>query len=157
MFVGAPLQNIPSMRTMATSSLTTNVYGTLDNRTQTSVSQGQMSLTFVQSSPTGSPPCTIPSSAPAPAPQAAENGSPSRNTHSNSPSRVHQSPTRPVPNPHSPPHNLPSPPRTSSSSASVNDTRGSRVMEQSRKNVVEMERKTPHRKSNKLPDNPRGQ
>nr|Q148B6.1 RecName: Full=Speriolin; AltName: Full=Spermatogenesis and centriole-associated protein 1; AltName: Full=Spermatogenic cell-specific Cdc20-binding protein [Mus musculus]AAI18510.1 Spermatogenesis and centriole associated 1 [Mus musculus] len=37
----------------------------------------------------------------------------------------------------------------------VNDTRGSRVMEQSRKNVVEMERKTPHRKSNKLPDNPR--
>ncbi|XP_021072877.1 LOW QUALITY PROTEIN: speriolin [Mus pahari] len=155
MFVGAPLLTTPSMSTMATSSPTTNVYATLDTRTQTDVSQEQMPPTFVQSSPTGSPSLTVPSSAPAPAPQAAENGSPSRNTHTTSPSRVHQSPTRPVPNPHSPPCNLPSLPRTSSSSASVNDTRGSRVTEQSRKNVLEMERKTPHRKSNKLPDSPR--
>nr|XP_034373048.1 speriolin isoform X1 [Arvicanthis niloticus] len=152
-FAGAPLQTTTPRSIMARSSPTANV--TLDTRTQTGVSQGQMPLTSVQSSPTGSPPCTVPNSAPAPAPQAVENGSPSRNSHSNSPSRVHQSPTRPVPNPHSPPRNHPSPPRTSSSSASVNDTRGPRVTEQSRKNVLEMERKMPHRKSNKLPDSPR--
>lgn len=68
------------------------------------------------------------------------------------PSRVHQFPTRPVLNPHSPPHNLPFPPCTSSSSASVNDARGSRVAEQSRKNAPETERKATSRKSNKLPD-----
>ncbi|XP_038935170.1 speriolin isoform X2 [Rattus norvegicus] len=66
--------------------------------------------------------------------------------------RVHQFPTRPVLNPHSPPHNLPFPPCTSSSSASVNDARGSRVAEQSRKNAPETERKATSRKSNKLPD-----
>ncbi|XP_031203032.1 speriolin isoform X8 [Mastomys coucha] len=37
----------------------------------------------------------------------------------------------------------------------VNDTRGSRVAEQSRKNVQEMERKMPNRKCNKLSDSPR--
>ncbi|XP_034373049.1 speriolin isoform X1 [Arvicanthis niloticus] len=41
------------------------------------------------------------------------------------------------------------------STSKVNDTRGPRVTEQSRKNVLEMERKMPHRKSNKLPDSPR--
>ncbi|GAB1299488.1 Speriolin [Apodemus speciosus] len=37
----------------------------------------------------------------------------------------------------------------------VNDTRSSRMTEQSRKNVLETERKMPQRKSNKLPDSPR--
>ncbi|XP_052017406.1 LOW QUALITY PROTEIN: speriolin [Apodemus sylvaticus] len=154
-FVGAPLQTTTSMSVMATSSPTANVNATLATRTQTGVSQEQMPPYSCPSSPTGSPPCTVSNSAPAPVPQAAENGSPSRNSHSNSPSRVHQSPNPPVPNHHSPPHNLPSLPRTSSSSASVNDTRGSRMTEQSRKNVLEMERKTPQRKSNKLSDSPR--
>ncbi|CAH6791068.1 Spatc1 [Phodopus roborovskii] len=37
----------------------------------------------------------------------------------------------------------------------VNDTRGSRTMDQSRKSVLEMERKIAHRKSNKFSDSPR--
>ncbi|KAH0518860.1 Speriolin [Microtus ochrogaster] len=37
----------------------------------------------------------------------------------------------------------------------VNDTRGARTVEQSRKGVLEMERKMSHRKSSKFPDTPR--
>ncbi|XP_059103079.1 speriolin isoform X4 [Peromyscus eremicus] len=37
----------------------------------------------------------------------------------------------------------------------VNDTRGSRAVEQSRKSILEIERKMAHRKSNKFPDSPR--
>ncbi|XP_051045156.1 speriolin isoform X3 [Phodopus roborovskii] len=155
MFVGAPLQNSTPMSTMATSSPTANFYATSDTRTQTGVLQGQITLTSVPNSPTGSPACTAPNSAPTPAPQSSGNYSPSKNSHSNSTTRVHQSPTRPVPSPHSPPHNPHSPPRTSSSPASVNDTRGSRTMDQSRKSVLEMERKIAHRKSNKFSDSPR--
>ncbi|XP_059103076.1 speriolin isoform X2 [Peromyscus eremicus] len=151
MFVGAPLQTSTPMSTMATSSPTTNFYAATDTRTQTGVLQGQITLTSVPNSPTGSPACTVPNSSPTPAPQGAGNYSPSRT----SPTRVHQSPTRPVPNPHSPPRNPHSPPRTSSSPASVNDTRGSRAVEQSRKSILEIERKMAHRKSNKFPDSPR--
>ncbi|XP_005354156.1 speriolin [Microtus ochrogaster] len=155
MFVGAPLQTSTPMNTMATSSTTTNFYATSDTRTQTGVLQGQMTLASLPNSPTGSPTCTVPNSVPTPAPQGTGNYSPSRNSHSNSTTRVHQSPTRPVPNPHSPPRNPHSPPRTSSSPASVNDTRGARTVEQSRKSVLEMERKMSHRKSSKFPDTPR--
>ncbi|XP_057648647.1 speriolin [Chionomys nivalis] len=155
MFVGAPLQTSTPMNTMATSSTTTNFYATSDTRTQTGVLQGQMTLASLPNSPTGSPTCTVPNSVPTPAPQGTGNYSPSRNSHSNSTTRVHQSPTRPVPNPHSPPRNPHSPPRTSSSPASVNDTRGARTVEQSRKSVLEMERKMSHRKSSKFPDAPR--
>ncbi|CAO2601944.1 SPATC1 [Lemmus lemmus] len=157
MFVGAPLQTSTPMNTMATSSLATNFYATSDTRIQTGVLQGQMTHASLPNSPIGSPTCTVPNSVPTPAPQGAGNYSPSRNSHSNSTTRVHQSPTRPVPNPHSPPRNLHSPPRTSSSPASVNDTRGARTMEQSRKSVLEMERKMSHRKSSKFLDSPRGQ
>lgn len=155
MFVGAPLQTSTPMNTMATSSTTTNFYATSDTRTQTGVLQGQMTLASLPNSPTDSPTCTVPNSVPTPAPQGTGNYSPSRNSHSNSTTRVHQSPTRPVPNPHSPPRNPHSPPRTSSSPASVNDTRGARTLEQSRKSVLEMERKMSHRKSSKFPDTPR--
>lgn len=157
MFVGAPLQTSTPMNTMATSSTTTNFYATSDTRTQTGVLQGQMTLASLPNSPTDSPACTVPNSVPTPAPQGTGNYSPSRNSHSNSTTRVHQSPTRPVPNPHSPPRNPHSPPRASSSPASVNDTRGARTVEQSRKSVLEMERKMSHRKSSKFPDTPRGQ
>ncbi|XP_042120842.1 speriolin isoform X3 [Peromyscus maniculatus bairdii] len=151
MFVGAPLQTSTPMSTMATSGPTTNFYAATDTRTQTGVLQGQITLTSVPNSPTGSPACTVPNSSPTPAPQGAGNYSPSRN----SPTRAHQSPTRPVPNPHSPPRNPHSPPRTSSSPASVNDTRGSRAVEQSRKSILEIERKMAHRKCNKFPDSSR--
>ncbi|XP_003507675.1 speriolin [Cricetulus griseus] len=152
MFVGAPLQ---TSTPMATSSPTTNFYATSDTRIQTGVLQGQMTLTSVPNSPTASSACTVSNSTPTPAPQSAGNYSPSKNSHSNSTTRVHQSPTRPVPTPHSPPRNPQSPPRTSSSPASVNETRGSRTMEQSRKSVLEMERKMAHRKANKFPDSSR--
>ncbi|XP_040592404.1 speriolin isoform X2 [Mesocricetus auratus] len=155
MFVGPPLQTSTPMSTTVTSGPTTNFYATSDTRTQTGVLQGQMALTSVPNSPTGSLASTAPNPAPTPVPQSAGNYSPSKNSHSNSTTRVHQSPTRPVPNPHSPPRNPHSPPRTSSSPASVNDTRGSRTMEQSRKSVLEVERKMAHRKSNKFTDSPR--
>uniref|UniRef100_A0A8C9Q058 Spermatogenesis and centriole associated 1 n=1 Tax=Spermophilus dauricus TaxID=99837 RepID=A0A8C9Q058_SPEDA len=66
------------------------------------------------------------------------------------------SPSRPLPVPHSPPRNPQSSPRTSSSPASVNDTRGySRTTEPSRKGLLELERKMAHRKISKFPDSTR--
>ncbi|XP_040847500.1 speriolin [Ochotona curzoniae] len=60
------------------------------------------------------------------------------------------------PGPHSTPRNSqPSPPRTVSSPASVSDTRGSRSSEASRKSVLELDRKTTHRKSSKFPESSR--
>ncbi|XP_051015286.1 speriolin [Acomys russatus] len=155
MFVCAPLQTTTPMSTMATPNPTANFYVTSDLRTQTGVSQGQMTLTSVPSSPTVSPACTASNSAATPTPQAAGNYSTSRSAQCNSPTKVHQSPTRPVPNSNSPPRNPHSPPRTSSSPASINETRGSRTLEQSRKSILEMERKMSHRKSSKLSDSPR--
>ncbi|XP_055482491.1 speriolin [Psammomys obesus] len=150
MFMGASLQTSNPTNTMATPNATA-YFANLDTRTQT-ISQGQMILNSVPSSPIGSP---APNATPIPMAQAPGNYSPLRATRSNSPSRVHQSPTRPVPNPHSSPRNPHSPARTPSSLASVNDIRGSRTSEQSRKSILEIERKMAHRKSSKFPDCPR--
>ncbi|XP_048658288.1 speriolin [Marmota marmota marmota] len=149
-FVGAPLQTSTPVGIMAMPGPTTALYGTADARIQPGVPQGQMVPASIPTSPTASPAGTVP----APTPQAATNCTPSGTIPT--PPRVQQSPSRPLPVPHSPPRNPQSSPRTSSSPASVNDTRGySRTTEPSRKGLLELERKMAHRKTSKFPDSTR--
>ncbi|XP_076692441.2 speriolin [Callospermophilus lateralis] len=149
-FVGAPLQTSTPMGIMAMPGPTTAFYGTADARIQPGVPQGQMVPASIPTSPTASPAGTVP----APTPQAATNCTPSGTVPT--PPRVQHSPSRPLPVPHSPPRNPQSSPRTSSSPASVNDTRGySRTTEPSRKGLLELERKMAHRKTSKFPDSTR--
>ncbi|XP_008569902.1 PREDICTED: speriolin [Galeopterus variegatus] len=147
-FMGAPLQTSTPLGTTGMPGPTTAFFNTSDARTQPSAPQGQ---TVPASSP-----ATVLASTPTPAPQAATNYTPSSNTHiTQAPSRVQHSTTRTLPAPPSPPHNPQSPPRTSSSPASVNDTRGPRTTEMPRKSNLELERKLTHRKTSKFPNNPR--
>ncbi|KAG3273410.1 spermatogenesis and centriole associated 1 [Ictidomys tridecemlineatus] len=149
-FVGAPLQTSTPVGIMAMPGPTTALYGTADARIQPGVPQGQMVPASIPTSPTASPAGTVP----APTPQAANNCTPSGTIPT--PPRVQPSPSRPLPVPHSPPRNPQSSPRTSSSPASVNDTRGySRTTEPSRKGLLELERKMAHRKTSKFPDSTR--
>ncbi|XP_016072072.1 PREDICTED: speriolin [Miniopterus natalensis] len=156
-FVGGPIQtSTPAGTVGRPSSITAFSYSTSDARTQPGAHQGQAAPAPVPTTPTASPTIPVLPSAPGPAPQAANNYSPSGTTHIvHSPTRANHSPTRPSPTPHSPPRNPHSPPRTSSSPASVNDIRGPRGPEISRKSILDLERKLAHRKTNKFPDSPR--
>ncbi|XP_046305110.1 speriolin [Marmota monax] len=149
-FVGAPLQTSTPVGIMAMPGPTTALHGTADARIQPGVPQGQMVPASIPTSPAASPAGTVP----APTPQAATNCTPSGTIPT--PPRVQHSPSRPLPVPHSPPCNPQSSPRTSSSPASVNDTRGySRTTEPSWKGLLELERKMAHRKTSKFPDSTR--
>ncbi|XP_028389526.1 speriolin [Phyllostomus discolor] len=146
-FVGEPIQTSTPVGTVGKPGSTTAFsYSTVGARTQLSTSQGQAAPVPVPTAPTASPAVSVLSSAPAPVPQAATNCSPERTTHS---------PNRPSPTPHSPPRNPHSPPRTSSFPASVNNTRGPRVPEASRKSALDLERKLAHRKTTKYPESSR--
>ncbi|KAK2499682.1 hypothetical protein MC885_008659 [Smutsia gigantea] len=124
-------------------------YSTPDARTQPDAPQGQAVPAPVTSPAAASPTSTVLASAP----QAATDHTPSSTTHTarhspHSRTQAHHSPTQPLPTSHSPP-------RTSSSLASVSDTRGPRITETSRKSIPELERKPAHRKTSKFPDKPR--
>nr|XP_016814453.2 speriolin isoform X3 [Pan troglodytes] len=156
-FAGAPLQSSTPIRTMGTPAPETAFsFNTSDTQAQPSAAQEQVVPASVPTSPT----VTILASAPALAPQVATSYTPSSTTHiaqgaPHPPSRMHNSPTRNLPVPRCPPHNAHSPPRTSSSPASVNDSRGPRTTEPSTKSMMEVERKLAHRKTSKFPENPR--
>ncbi|XP_022411108.1 speriolin [Delphinapterus leucas] len=153
MSVGAPIQTSTPVGPMGTPSPATAFsYGTPDARTQPGGPQGQAVSASVPASAT-SYSITVLASALTPAPQAATSYRPSSTPHPFA--RTHRSPTRPSPTLHSPAHNPHSPPRASSSPASVNDTRGPRVAEPSRKSILQLERKLAHRKSGKFPDSSR--
>ncbi|XP_054972041.1 speriolin isoform X3 [Pan paniscus] len=156
-FAGAPLQSSTPIRTMGTPAPETAFsFNTSDTQAQPSAAQEQVVPASVPTSPT----VTILASAPALAPQVATSYTPSSTTHiaqgaPHPPSRMHNSPTRNLPVPRCPPHNAHCPPRTSSSPASVNDSRGPRTTEPSTKSMMEVERKLAHRKTSKFPENPR--
>nr|XP_030732006.1 speriolin [Globicephala melas] len=151
--VGAPMQTSTPVGPMGTPSPATAFsYGTPDARTQPGGPQGQAVSASVPASAT-SYNITILASALTPAPQAATSYRPSSTPHPFA--RTHRSPTRLSPTLHSPAHNPHSPPRASSSPASVNDTRGPRVAEPSRKSNLQLERKLAHRKTGKFPDSSR--
>lgn len=153
--VGAPMQTSTPVGPMGTPSPATAFsYGTPDARTQPGGPQGQAVSASVPASAT-SYNITILASALTPAPQAATSYRPSSTPHPFA--RTHRSPTRLSPTLHSPAHNPHSPPRASSSPASVNDTRGPRVAEPSRKSTLQLERKLAHRKTGKFPDSSRRQ
>ncbi|KAF6269789.1 spermatogenesis and centriole associated 1 [Rhinolophus ferrumequinum] len=159
-FVGAPIQTSTPVGTVGMAGPTTAFsYGTSDTQTQPGAPQGQAVIASVPTSSTATRTVTVLPSAPTPTPQAATNYTSStthiaqRNPHS--PTRAHHSPTRPSPTSHSPPRNPHSPPRTSSSPASVNDPRGPRGTETSRKSILDLERKLAHRKTSKFPDSHR--
>ncbi|XP_047580971.1 speriolin isoform X2 [Lutra lutra] len=167
-FVGSPIQASTPIGTRGTPDpMTTFSYSSSDAQTQPSAPQGQAVPASVPTTPTTSPTATVLIPIPTPAPQPTTNYTPSSTTHivqcpPQSPTRAHHPPTQPLPtphspprNPHSPPRNPHSPPRTSSSPATVNDARGPRGMETSRKSILELERKTAHRKASKFPDSPR--
>ncbi|XP_039110105.1 speriolin [Hyaena hyaena] len=156
-FVGAPIHSSTPVGTAAASGPGKAFsYGTSDAESQPGAPQGQAVPASAPVTPTAAPTDGVLVPAPPPTPQAAATDYTSASTaHAAqcpppSPTRVHHSPT-----PHSPPRNPHSPPRTSSSPASVNDPRGPRGTEPSRKSIMELERKLAHRKSNKLPDSPR--
>nr|XP_044636982.1 speriolin isoform X5 [Equus asinus] len=153
-FVGVPIQTSTPIGTGGTPGpVTAFSYSTSDARTQPGVPQGQA----VPSSDPTSPPAALTvtglASAPTPAPQAATNHTPSSTTHITQ--CTPNSTCRPSATSHSPPRNPLSPPRASSSPASVNNNRGARVSETSRKSILELERKLAHRKASKFPDGPR--
>ncbi|XP_023397363.1 speriolin [Loxodonta africana] len=135
-FVGAPIQtSTPIGPTMAFS------YGVSDPQTQPSAPQGQVVPGPVCDSSSA---C---STTPTPAPQAAAANHTSSSTTHIAHATTH-SPTRAL-------LTLNSPTPTSSSPASVNDARGSRTSETSRKSILDLERKLAHRKASKFPDSPR--
>ncbi|CAI9154963.1 unnamed protein product [Rangifer tarandus platyrhynchus] len=149
-FVGAPIQTSTPVGALGTPGpMTAFSYGTSDAQTQPGGPQGQM----VPASVPVSTASNIAILTSAPTPPVTTSYAPSSKPHPSS--RTHHSPSRPSPTPHSPPRNPCSPPRTSSSPASVTDTRGPRGPEQSRKSVLELERKLAHRKSNKFPNSSR--
>ncbi|XP_032466560.1 speriolin [Phocoena sinus] len=151
--VGAPIQtSTPVGPTGTPSPATAFSYGTPDARTQPGGPQGQAVSASVPASAT-SYSITVLASALTPAPQAATSYRPSSTPHPFA--HTHRSPTRPSPTLHSPAHNPHSPPRASSSPAPVNDARGPRVAEPSRKSNLQLERKPAHRKSGKFPDSSR--
>ncbi|KAI4539963.1 hypothetical protein MG293_010358 [Ovis ammon polii] len=126
-------------------------YGTSDAQTQPGGPQGQVVPASVPVLTASN--MAILTSAPTPTPPVTTSYTPSSTPHPSA--RTHHSPSRPSLTPHSPPRNPRSPPRTSSSPASVTDTRGPRGPEQSRKSILELERKLAHRKSSKFPDSSR--
>ncbi|XP_070320546.1 speriolin [Odocoileus virginianus] len=151
-FVGAPIQTSTPVGVLGTPGPMTGFsYGTSDAQTQPGGPQGQMVPASVPVSTASN--IAILTSAPTPTPPVTTSYAPSSKPHPSS--RTHHSPSQPSPTPHSPPRNPCSPPRTSSSPASVTDTRGPRGPEQSRKSVLELERKLAHRKSSKFPDSSR--
>lgn len=153
-FVGAPIQTSTPVGALGTPGpMTAFSYGTSDAQTQPGGPQGQVVPASVPVSTASN--IAILTSAPTPIPPVTTSYAPSRTPHPSA--RTHHSPSRPSPTPHSPPRNPCSPPRTSSSPASVTDTRGPRGPEQSRKSILELERKLAHRKSSKFPDSSRGQ
>ncbi|XP_022357931.1 speriolin [Enhydra lutris kenyoni] len=160
-FVGSPIQASTPIGTRGTPDpMTTFSYSSSDAQTQPSAPQGQAVPASVPTTPTTSPTATVLVPIPTPAPQPTTNYTPSSTTHivqcpPPSPTRAHHPPTQPLPTPPSPPRNPHSPPRTSSSPATVNNARGPRGMETSRKSILELERKTAHRKASKFPDSPR--
>ncbi|XP_043340390.1 speriolin [Cervus canadensis] len=151
-FVGAPIQTSTPVGALGTPGpMTAFSYGTSDAQTQPGGPQGQVVPASVPVSTASN--IAILTSAPTPIPPVTTSYVPSRTPHPSA--RTHHSPSRPSPTPHSPPRNPCSPPRTSSSPASVTDTRGPRGPEQSRKSILELERKLAHRKSSKFPDSSR--
>ncbi|XP_012328769.2 speriolin isoform X1 [Aotus nancymaae] len=160
-FAGAPLQASTPVGAIGTPAPSTAFsFNTSDARAQPGATQERVVPASIPTSSTTSPTVTVPASAPALAPQVATSYTPSSTTHiaqgaPHPPSRMHHSATRNLPAPNPPPHNAHSPPRTSSSPASVNDSRGPRTTEPSRKSMMEVERKVAHRKTSKFPESPR--
>ncbi|XP_046498599.1 speriolin [Equus quagga] len=153
-FVGVPIQTSTPIGTGGTPGpVTAFSYSTSDAQTQPGVPQGQAVPSSDPTSPTAALTVTGLASAPTPAPQAATNHTPSSTTHITQ--CTPNSTCRPSATSHSPPRNPLSPPRASSSPASVNNNRGARVSETSRKSILELERKLAHRKASKFPDGPR--
>uniref|UniRef100_F6YW31 Spermatosis and centriole associated 1 n=1 Tax=Equus caballus TaxID=9796 RepID=F6YW31_HORSE len=153
-FVGVPIQTSTPIGTGGTPGpVTAFSYSTSDARTQPGVPQGQAVPSSDPTSPTAALTVTGLASAPTPAPQAATNHTPSSTTHITQ--CTPNSTCRPSATSHSPPRNPLSPLRASSSPASVNNNRGARVSETSRKSILELERKLAHRKASKFPDGPR--
>lgn len=153
-FVGAPIQTSTPVGALGTPGpVTAFSYGTSDAHTQPGGPQGQVVPASVPVLTASN--MAILTSAPTPTPPVTTSYTPSSMPHPSA--RTHHSPSRPSPTPHSPPRNPRSPPRTSSSPASVTDTRGPRGPEQSRKSILELERKLAHRKSGKFSDSSRGQ
>ncbi|XP_049488733.1 speriolin isoform X2 [Panthera uncia] len=147
-FVGVPLHTSTPMETKgAAGPGTAFSFSTSDARAQPGAPQGQAVPAPAPVTPTAAPQATTDYASPgtthvAQCPPPAPRGAP-------------PPPTQPSSTPHSPPRNPHSPPRTSSSPASVNDPRGPRGTETSRKSMVELERKLAHRKISKFPDSPR--
>ncbi|CAK7289548.1 SPATC1 [Vulpes lagopus] len=160
-FVGSPIRtSTPITTRSAPGPMTTFSYGSSDVRPQPSATQGQAVPVPVPSTTTAPTVDAVLAPAPTPAPPPVTHYTPSSTTHitpypPQSPTRAHHPPTQPSPTSHSPPRNPHSPPRTSSSPASINDTRGPRGSETSRKSILELERKLAHRKSSKFPESPR--
>ncbi|XP_061294143.1 speriolin isoform X1 [Bos javanicus] len=151
-FVGAPIQTSTPVGALGTPGpVIAFSYGTSDAQTQPGGPQGQVIPASVPVSTASN--MAILTSAPTPTPTVTTSYTPSSTPHPSA--RTHHSPSRPSPTPHSPPRNPRSPPRTSSSPASVTDARGPRGPEQSRKSILELERKLAHRKSSKFPDSSR--
>ncbi|XP_058555390.1 speriolin isoform X3 [Neofelis nebulosa] len=147
-FVGVPLHTSTPMETRgAAGPGTAFSFSTSDARAQPGAPQGQAVPAPAPVAPTAAPQATTDYASPGTT-HVAQCPPPS-------PTRAHHPPTQPSPTPHSPPRNPHSPPRTSSSPASVNDPRGPRGTETSRKSMVESERKLAHRKISKFPDSPR--
>ncbi|XP_044905548.1 speriolin isoform X2 [Felis catus] len=147
-FVGVPLHTSTPMETKgAAGPGTAFSFSTSDARAQPGAPQGQAVPAPAPVAPTAAPQATTDYASPGTT-HVAQCPPPS-------PTRAHCPPTQPSSTPHSPPRNPHSPPRTSSSPASVNDPRGPRGTETSRKSMVELERKLAHRKISKFPDSPR--
>ncbi|XP_030159449.1 speriolin [Lynx canadensis] len=147
-FVGVPLHTSTPMETKgAAGPGTAFSFSTSDARAQPGAPQGQAVPAPAPVAPTAAPQATTDYASPGTT-HVAQCPPPS-------PTRAHHPPTQPSSTPHSPPRNPHSPPRTSSSPASVNDPRGPRGTETSRKSMVELERKLAHRKISKFPDSPR--
>ncbi|XP_045143928.1 speriolin isoform X1 [Echinops telfairi] len=138
-FVGPPLLS-------STPTSPAAFYGASNVRTQPSAPQGQVvvctgSIVSCASSSAPDPRDSIPN------PQAAAS-----NGASPSETNVAHGATRSPSRPRAPSH---SPTRMSSLPASVNDARGARASETSRKSVLELERKLAHRKVSKFQESPR--
>ncbi|XP_047698032.1 speriolin [Prionailurus viverrinus] len=147
-FVGVPLHTSTPMETKgAAGPGTAFSFSTSDARAQPGAPQGQAVPAPVPVAPTAAPQATTGYASPGTT-HVAQCPPPS-------PTRAHHPPTQPSSTPHSPPRNPHSPPRTSSSPASVNDPRGPRGTETSRKSMAELERKLAHRKISRFPDSPR--
>ncbi|XP_054983895.1 speriolin [Sorex araneus] len=136
-FVGAPVRTSSPLHQGGMPGPMPAFYSTSDARTQSSTHQGPVAPASVPTSPA----VTLPAPPPTPIPHYAPQDSLSNTTQNASHTPAHLSPSV-----HSPSRAPYSPPQSSSSPASVQDSRGPRATEPGRKSMPELDRKLSPRK-----------